>query len=336
MTHDPLQPHVIEVDLPPEQAARPKLAPQVIMTERTDRVIPTEPAGVTLREPPPRRSRVVSLGLAGIGVFLAGWLVVDAYWWVAAAFERSTALGALAATALTAGIAGAGVIIAREVTSLWRLKAVETIRARLAEDIVRPRDATAIIADIVAVVPKERETQLAIESFQRQVQTHHSIAQQVEILSRTVMPVLDARAEAHVRTAVLRAFTITAISPTALSDALFFLACGLRMVRGIAAAYGHRPTAATTMHLLRRLLLEAGKLGAVDVASTTLMQHLGGAAAERIATSAADSLYAAYRMARLGIIVMDLCRPIPFRTDDVPSIGSLVGNVIKRRPEEER
>ena len=183
------------------------------------------------------------------------------------------------------------------------------------------------------MVPKERETQAAIEAFQRQVQLHHSTAQQVEILSRTVMRVLDHRAEAHVRNAVLRAFGITAISPTALSDAAFFLAVGVRMVRGIAASYGHRPTAATTVHLLRRLVLEAGKLGAVDIASASLVQHLGGAVTERIATSAADAVYASYRMARLGIIVMDLCRPIPFQPDDVPSVTSLVGNVIRRRPD---
>ena len=32
-----------------------------------------------------------------------------------------------------------------------------------------------------------------------------------------------------------------------------------------------------------------------------------------VTTSAAESLYAAYRMPRLGIIVMDLWGPIPFR-----------------------
>jgi putative membrane protein len=114
---------------------------------------------------------------------------------------------------------------------------------------------------------------------------------------------------------------------------VFFLACGVRMVRGIAASYGHRPTAATTIHLLRRLVLEAGKLGAVDIASASLVQHLGGAVTERVATSAADALYASYRMARLGIIVMDLCRPIPFQENDVPSVASLVGNVVRRRSE---
>ncbi len=62
-------------------------------------------------------------------------------------------------------------------------------------------------------------------------------------------------------------------------------------------------------------------------------QHLGGALTERFATSAADALYAAYRMARLGIIVMDLCRPIPFRDDEAPSVTSLVANVLRRRSE---
>jgi putative membrane protein len=180
-------------------------------------------------------------------------------------------------------------------------------------------------------VPREREIDAGIEAFQRQVQLHHATAQQIEILSRTVMKPLDRRAEAHVRTAVVRAFGITAISPTSLTDAVFFLACGVRMVRAIAASYGHRPTAATTIHLLRRLVLEAGKLGAVDIASASLVQHLGGAVTERLATSAADALYAAYRMARLGIIVMDLCRPIPFQENEVPSVTSLVGNVLRRR-----
>jgi putative membrane protein len=189
------------------------------------------------------------------------------------------------------------------------------------------------IADVLAVVPREPEVKAGIEAFQRQVKVQHATGQQIEILSRTVMKPLDRRAEAHVRTAVLRAFGITAISPTGLTDAVFFLACGIRMVRGIAAAYGHRPTAATTVHLLRRLVIEAGKLGAVDIASSSLVQHLGGAFTERLASSAAESLYAAYRMARLGIIVMDLCRPIPFRENEVPSVTSLVGNVLRRRSE---
>jgi putative membrane protein len=326
---------VIEVDAADELAPLPPLAPQVIPTEHTEPITPSTPA-VVVASPLParRRDRLVTFGLAGVALFFAGWMAVDAIGWVASAFERSAVLGVLAATAVTAGVVGAGAVLARELASLFRLRNVEAIHQRLAApERVPPADTRRAIAEVLAVVPRERETEAAIEIFQRQVQLHHASAQQIEILSRTVLPPLDRRAEAHVRTAVLRAFGITAISPTAVTDAAFFLACGVRMVRGIAAAYGHRPTAATTVHLLRRLVLEAGKLGAVDVASASLVQHLGGAVTERLATSAADAVYAAYRMARLGIIVMDLCRPVPFQENQIPSVTSLVGNVLRRRAE---
>jgi putative membrane protein len=331
MTKEPLKPRVFEGEA---RTAPPRSTPQVVISERTDRIVPVQPAPRSVAVAEPRRSRAVSFGLAGLGVFVAGWFIVDAYWWIAAAFERSTALGTLAATAVVAGVAGAGAIIAREVTSLWRLRSVETIRQRFAQDVVSPRDAQKTIADVLAVVPRERETQAAIEVFQRQVQPHHNVAQQVEILSRTVMKPLDVRAEEHIRAAVLRAFGITAISPTALSDALFFLAVGVRMVRRIAATYGHRPTTAATIHLLRRLVVEAGKLGVVDIASTSIAQQLGGALAERLATTAADAFYASYRMARLGVIVMDMCRPIPFRDDEAPRITAMVTNVLRQRTEQ--
>jgi putative membrane protein len=330
MTTEPLRPRVFEGE---GRTTPPRSTPQVVMSERTDRVVATQPPPRPVLVPKEPKNRVRSFAVAALGIAVAGWFIVDAYWWIAAAFERSTALGTLAATAVIAGVAGAGAIIAREVTSLWRLRNVETIRQRFDQDIVSPHDARSTIADILAVVPRERETQAAIETFQRQVQPHHNVAQQVEILSRTVMRPLDARAEEHVRAAVLRAFGITAISPTALSDALFFLAVGVRMVRRIAATYGHRPTTAATVHLLRRLVVEAGKLGVVDVASTSIAQQLGGAMAERLATTAADAFYASYRMARLGVIVMDMCRPIPFRDDEAPRITAMVTNVIRQRNE---
>jgi putative membrane protein len=304
------------------------------VTDRAERVVPIQRAIVAAsREPARRRDRIVSFGIAGVAVLLVGWVAVDAAGWISAAFERSAALGILAATAVTAGASGAGAVIARELAGLWRLKSVEAVRRRFSDASLAPAQTRAAVADVLAVLPRDREMERAIEAFQRQVQAHHGRSQQMELLSRIVMKPLDQRAETHVRTSVLRAFGITAISPTALTDAVFFLACGVRMVRAIATSYGHRPTAAATLHLLRRLVFEAGKLGAVDLASASLVQHLGGAVTERIATSTADALYAAYRMARLGIIVMDLCRPVAFREDEIPSVASLVGGVVRRRSE---
>ena len=71
---------------------------------------------------------------------------------------------------------------------------------------------------MIAEIPRDRESTSAIETFQRKVQSHHSAAQQIELLSQTVITLLDRRAEAIVRQASARAFGITAMSPTAITN----------------------------------------------------------------------------------------------------------------------
>src|SRR6266487_4485992 len=192
---------VIEVDAADEGAPRSSSAPQIIPTERTERVTPSEPAPVVVRDvrdardQPRRRDRVMTFGVAGVALLLIGWLTVDAVGWIVAAFERSAALGVLAATALAAGVAGGGAVIARELGSLLRLRNVEAIHRRLADGRLLPMEGRKAIADVLAVVPREREIEAAIETFQRQAKLHHATVQQIESLSRTVMKPLDRRAE---------------------------------------------------------------------------------------------------------------------------------------------
>src|SRR2546427_402424 len=95
----------------------------------------------------------------------------------------------------------------------------QVITTERAEPVVPAAQTRAAVAEVLAVVPRDHEMERAIEAFQRQLQAHHGSLQQLELLSRTVIKPLDARAETHIRTAVMRAFGITAISPTALTDA---------------------------------------------------------------------------------------------------------------------
>ena len=44
---------------------------------------------------------------------------------------------------------------------------------------------------------------------------------------------------------------------------------------------------------------------------------------------AAESAYAAQKMARLGIVAMVLCRPAEFRPGEIPSLRSLVSGLLK-------
>jgi putative membrane protein len=336
-----LRPQVFVMDAPQatDGLAAELLTPRVTATAQTGRIVPAPPPELPVTASPrPRRrhSLTVRLGIAGLIAAFCGWLGVDLYRWIASAFDFSTGLGWAAAVAATAGIVGAGAIIAHEVRSYFAIKNVEATQQRLATpwETMRPADMQEAIREVIAEIPKDRESKAAIEAFQRNLQRHHAPAQQIELLSQTVMHPLDRRAETIVRRASLRSFGIVAISPTAVTDALFFVACAVRMVREIAGCYGHRPTALATAHLLRRLVVEAGKLGVIDLAGATLTQQIGGAVAERIATSAAESLYAGQRMARLGLVTMGLCRPIPFERSEVPGVwSSLIGHLFARPAE---
>jgi putative membrane protein len=332
------RPRVVMVETPGEEARRDALPPRIIATEQTGRVVaaaPPAPRPVPAGERVRRGSRTVRLGMTGLAAGFAGWLGIDAYLWVASVFERSAALGWVASAAVAAGVGGAGLVIGRELRDFLALRNVEAVQRRIAagSDVMRPAEAQESIRGVLAAIPRDRESVAAIEAFQRKVQRHHTGAQQLELVSATVLAPLDRRAEAIVRRAATRAFAINAISPTALTDALFFAATSVRMVREIATCYGHRPTAAATVHLLRRLVVEAGKLGAIDLAAATFTQHIAGAVVERVATSAAESMYAAQRTARLGLVTMQLCRPIPFRPQEIPGVtSSLIGNMLRGAP----
>ena len=44
----------------------------------------------------------------------------------------------------------------------------------------------------------------------------------------------------------------------------------------------------------------------------------------------------AQRMARIGLITMGMCRPVPFQPHEVPGVfSSLIGNLFARKPDNE-
>jgi putative membrane protein len=335
---DTLRPQVIVKNVAGERRAdvTETLSPRVTETAQMGRIVqaPAAPQVPVLAVQPPKRSRwAVKLGLAGLAAAFCSWLAIDLYLWVASAFGSSAGLGWAAAATVIIGLIAAGAMIVHEMRSYLALKNVEANQQRLALQIqgTTHSDARTAIRNVIAEIALDGKTRNALETFQRQVQPHHSAAQQIEIFAQTVMTPLDRRAEAVVRRATTRAFGITVVSPTAITDAVFFIAVSVRMVREIAACYGHRPSTLATLHLLRRLVVEAGKLGVVDFAGATLTQYVGGAVLERVATSAAESMYAAQRMARLGLVSMSMCRPVPFRENELPGImSSLIGNLFTR------
>jgi len=66
--------------------------------------------------------------------------------------------------------------------------------------------------------------------------------------------------------------------------------------------------------------LNRGQAADASVLLFCPVQQLGGAVIERLGASAAESAYAAQKMARLGILAMAQCRPVDFKPGQIPSL----------------
>jgi putative membrane protein len=311
------------------EAPRERLRPRILESEETGRLELSPPPVLATDLPSPRTRRSRSparVATTGLGILVLGLVGIDLVQFIDGAFAHGTGLGIAATVAVAAGGGGAAYWLVAELRGLWRLRSAERLRSlipfALADELKAEIDAAAaILAD-----PLLSE---AAARYRAVREPHHSGRDALELFSRFVLAPADRLAEAAIRRAATQAFAINAVSPTALLDTLLFAVRALRLIREIAEIYGQRPGLAGTVHLLRRLASGAGMVGAVDLVGGILVQQLGGAVMERLSASAAESAYAAQKMARLGIIAMALCRPIDFRPGEVPSLRSLVSGLLK-------
>jgi putative membrane protein len=313
------------------EPVKDRLRPRILESDETGRLDLNLQQAPEAKLPAPvtRRSRSpIAVAATGIGVLILGVLGIDLVQFIDGAFAHGTGLGLAAAAAVAAGCGGALYWLMAELRGLWCLRSAEKLRnlipSALSAELRSEIDAAA------GVVRHDPLLGEAVGRYHAALEPHHTGRDALELFSRLVLAPADRLAEAAIRRAAAQAFAINAISPTALLDTLLFAARAMRLIREIAEIYGQRPGLAGTVHLIRRLASGAGLVGAVDLVGGVLVQQLGGAVFERISASAAESAYAAQKMARLGILAMALCRPVEFRPGEVPSLRRLVSGLLKR------
>ena len=308
-----------------------RLRPRIVETGDTGRLdlgLPAIPepslAPLSVRRFP----SAFGVAMAGLGILVAGVVGIDLVQFAVGAFAHSTGLGVVATAAVAAGGGGALYWLAAELRGLVRLRSAERLRrlipSALAGELKQEIDTA------VAILVHDPLLGGAVGTYRAAVAPHHTGQEALELFSRFVLAPADQLAQAAIRRAAAQAFAINAISPTALLDTLLFAARAMRLIREIAEIYGQRPGLAGTVHLLRRLARGAGLVGAVDVVGGVIVQQLGGAVLERLSASAAESAYAAQKMARLGLVAMAACRPVEFRPGEVPSLSGLVSGLLRQ------
>jgi len=267
---------------------------------------------------PTGRTALLATALAVLLGVLAGRWVLDLY-------TTHWALGTVAGAAILT-VVGIGIAwMAASARALRRLQERQSIRQIL--DQARRLDQGAGVHEalnrIALDLGDQAELTGALERWRQLASEDAGGANQIILFDDVVLTQADPLAFAAVRRAVRQSFALIALSPTALTDTVLFLSRLMAMIRQVSAAYGLPPSNAAARQLARRLVREAALIATTELAADALTTLLGESLATRVSAAAADGAVGAYRMARLGLIVIDMCRPLPFAENKRPGLKTV-------------
>lgn len=322
---DPFEIHP-EAARPLHAADKPRAAP-FEMAAKDALPVPV-PVMLPLPLVKPRRT-LLKVFASSLAAFAAGVIGVQSWQFVADLLGRDPAIGAILGAALAVATASGAVLVLREGLSYSR----EMRKLREVEDLLR--EATALLngnghgkalglaARIVDPLRHRADLAPSIQYFRNAATTAHTDRQVLELLADNVIRPLDRQAYQAVSRAARDAGLGVTMSPFGLLDAGIVLWRGMRMVREVAAIYGFRPGFFARGALIRRVVYTAATQGAADFVADAVLSHVGARLAGMVSARVGEGMLTSMRTARLGIITMAACRPLPFLEEDKVSIARL-------------
>jgi putative membrane protein len=126
-----------------------------------------------------------------------------------------------------------------------------------------------------------------------------------------------------------RVSVVTALSPRAAIDMVFVLVNGLSLVRRLATLYGARPGTLGVLKLFRRVIAHLAVTGSVALSDSLLQQLIGHGLAARLSARLGEGMVNGLLTARLGLLAIDLVRPLPFYERPRPALNDLAGTLLR-------
>lgn len=290
--------------------------------EKPGNLVPIEDATAPVNQP--RMRWGLALG-AAVGLAVVGVAIIDAIAWLSDLFARSLVLGGVAAFMLGAVVVAAGGFALGEIRNLMRLRSAQEIRQRghALSGAVGQFESHGFLAELVALVSGSPRGRALCDRYRDALTDTHDDREALLLFDRIVLRPLDDEALAVVRRGARDAAIGTSVSPVAGLDALIVIWRSLRMMREIGAVYGLRPTRLAILSLARRMMVTATFSVTTDMVGDIVGAHLGGRLAGLLSGKLAEGIYAGVRTARLGLLTVDQCRPLPFAAANRPSLRQL-------------
>ena len=282
---------------------------------------------------PPRRARPLrALFWSALGALVAMVLVTEAWETVEALMARNVWLGRVALGLAVIVALGLLAFAAREVAALARFAKVDDIRARAATawEALDADAARGVRDDLLALYVGRPELERGRKAILERAEDAPDADALLTLLEREAMAPLDAEALRAVRDGARGVAGATALLPAGLLDALAVLYLNVRMIRRVAAAYEGRAGWLGSWRLLRQVAVHLAATGAIAMGDDLIGAALGGGAVAKLSRKAGEGVVNGALTARIGVAAMEVCRPLPFRALDRPSVRTVARAALSR------
>lgn len=269
----------------------------------------------------------IAAGAFGLLVSLAIGLWLDGL--IRDLFARSDWLGYAAMAVLAVGLLALFLLLAREAIGLYRLEAVQNLKADAEKAAAEGRKpaARALVRQLTRLVSSRPETARGRATLEATEDDIIDAPQLIELAERELLAPLDMRARGLILGAAKRVSVVTAVSPRAIVDLAYVLFEVFRLVRAMAELYGGRPGTVGMLRLMRDVIAHLAITGSIAVGDGLAQQILGHGLASRLSARLGEGVINGLMTARIGIAAMDLCRPLPFRAVKRPGIGDFISDL---------
>lgn len=269
--------------------------------------------------------------IAALGglVSLAAGIAVDQL--IRDLFARSDWLGWLGAALAALVVLAALAIVVRELVGVMRLRRIDQLRGH-AEEAVNADDrrlANLLLKDVAALYRDRADMARGRAALAEHGKEIIDGGDLIMLAERDLMRPLDAEARRMVTESAKRVSVVTAVSPRALVDLMFVLAESLRLIRRVSTLYGGRPGGFGFFRLTRQVLGHLAVTGAIAIGDSLIHELVGQGLAAKLSARLGEGVVNGLLTARIGIAAIDVCRPLPFRSETRPKISDVFSELIK-------
>lgn len=263
---------------------------------------------------------LVSLGLA----LAAERLIRDL-------FARYEWLGWVGLGLLALFVLAVGVLVAREILGLLRLRTLDKLRDRAVLAIAGDSlpQAREITDELLGIYGSRPDLAGAREGLTTDAKSLLDGAELVRVTERALMAPLDARARALTASSARRVALVTAVSPRALIDVAFVVFESFRLARNLADLYGARPGLFGFLRLMGSILAHLAVTGGLVLTDGVVEQLVGQGLATKLSARLGEGVVNGLMTVRVGIAAIRVVRPLPFETQKSPTVTDFLADLTR-------